>query len=112
MKKKLFTRSLSFALILCAVLVQLSIPVGASAYTPIHHQKAETLSTLGLLLGGTGGDFMLDKGLKRSDMSIMLVRLLGKVSEATSGDTPTPLRMLEPQPPGQAIMWGIFIKTE
>ena len=74
MKKTIITFVLAMSL--------LALPVFAA--TTAQQNTADALNSLGLLRG-TGSGYALDDQLKRSDGIILLVRLIGKDAEATSG---------------------------
>lgn len=75
--KKLFCISLAFAL-------SLSVSLKAFAAAPETEQKAAALKQLGLFMGVSETDFALDREPTRVEAIVMLIRALGKSTQAQS----------------------------
>lgn len=69
---------------LLALVLALSLALGAAAATPAQERKADALNHLGLFLGTDKG-YELDAGLNRSESVTLLVRMLGCMDEAERG---------------------------
>lgn len=79
MKKRLIA-------VLLALVMLVSVVVGAGASTVKQDNAADALNHLGLFLGkGGSAGYALDDPLNRAETVILLVRMLGKVEEATAG---------------------------
>lgn len=72
----------TFVTVLLAICL-LTLPAFAAATA--QQNTADALNSLGLFLGKDGGEYALDDQLMRSDGITMLVRLIGKETEAKSG---------------------------
>ena len=75
--------------IVLAVCMLLSCAAVASAASKTTEQKADALYVLGLFKGTNKG-YELDKNLTREQGIVMLLRLIGKEAEATSGEHDCP----------------------
>ena len=69
--------------LVAAVAVAVGAIVSATAYTPEQNHAADALNSLGLFLG-TGNGYELDKSLTRAEGATLIVRMYGKVDEATA----------------------------
>lgn len=79
MKKRLIA-------VLLALMMLVSVVATAGASTAEQDHAADALNRLGLFLGkGGSAGYALDDPLNRAETVILLVRMLGKVDEATSG---------------------------
>ena len=77
------------AVLLCVVMCVSLLPFMVSAETrntSFEHELAETLRDLGLFKGVSETNFALDRAPTRIESLVMLIRTLGKESEALSGD--------------------------
>lgn len=80
----------TLALILCAALFT-AVFIPASAASVSTDEALETLSTLGLLLGGDDG-FELERSATRAEAAVMLLRLLGKYDAAEAAALESPFQ--------------------
>lgn len=78
----------TLALILCAALFA-SLFIPASAASVSTGEAVDTLSTLGLLLGGDGG-LELERSATRAEAAVMLLRLLGLYGAAEAAALKSP----------------------
>ena len=80
-------RTIALILTLCMLAALLVCPV--SAHTAQQQKDADALNHLGLFLG-TGKGYELDAELNRNQSVMLLVRMLGKLTEAETGDDSHP----------------------
>ena len=82
-------RTIALILTLCMLAALLVCPV--SAHTAQQQKDADALNHLGLFLG-TGKGYELDAELNRNQSVMLLVRMLGKLTEAETGDDSHPFK--------------------
>lgn len=82
-------RTIALILTLCMLAALLVCPV--SAHTTQQQKDADALNHLGLFLG-TGKGYELDAELNRNQSVMLLVRMLGKLTEAETGDYSHPFK--------------------
>lgn len=75
-------KMLSLLLAVCLLATMLVLPAGAA--TTQEYNAADALNSLGLFLGTTRG-YELDSSLTRNQSAMLLVRMLGELTEAETG---------------------------